>query len=478
MTTFTKHRASVRRAALPILASAMVGVMAGWLIPSPAYVRLVMAGAVFSVLVGLVIRSPRLVLYLLLGWLSVLGLLRRLVTTFGPAGSLGDPLLLVAPAVWVLLAAVALSLGALRQRTPLANTVLLLTGLLTVSVVNPLQGSPFVGLAGFLLVVPPMLAFWVGRGLVDDLMLKKVAVLVAGLAIPAAAYGLIQTLSGFPPWDARWIADSGYAALNVGGVIRAFGSFASGAEYAGFLAIGIVTWLALGRGILRLPLTLAALALLGTALWFESSRGIIVLTSMAAVLLLLARRGVPLRWALLGAVAVLAALPWLISQVAPAQFSGNATGDLATHQVQGLTDPFGQQSTLPTHIAMVTDGLQQAIANPLGLGVGAVTSAAGKYGGVVGGTEADPGNAAVAAGALGLVAYILTVFRGLPLAYRVAARRRDAVALAALGILSVTFLQWLNGAQYAVAPLPWLVLGWLDRQTSGGASDAEMGETT
>lgn len=51
---------------------------------------------------------------------------------------------------------------------------------------------------------------------------------------------------------------------------------------------------------------------------------------------------------------------------------------------------------------------------------------------------------------------------GLPLAYRVAARRRDIVAMAALGVLCVTFLQWLNGAQYAVAPLPWLVLGWLD----------------
>ena len=127
-------------------------------------------------------------------------------------------LLLVAPAAWFLLAAVAVSRGALRQRTALATTVLVLTGLLTISAVNPLQGGLTVGLGGLLLVVPSMLAFWVGRSLVDDRTLRRVVALVAWLALPAAAYGLIQTFAGFPSWDARWITENGYTALNVGGL--------------------------------------------------------------------------------------------------------------------------------------------------------------------------------------------------------------------------------------------------------------------
>jgi len=470
MTTFTMRRPRITSDIAVGFATMMMGLFLGALVPQGSLVRLAITASVAILLFAVGLRSPRLLLYALLIWLSALGMLRRLVTTLGSAGQLGDPLLLVAPAAWVLLAAVAVSRGALRQRTALATTVLVLTGLLSVSAINPLQGGFTIGLAGLLLVVPPMLAFWVGRSLVDDGVLRKVIVLVAWLALPAAAYGLVQTFAGFPSWDARWVLENGYAALNVGGTIRAFSSFASSAEYAGFLAIGVITWLALGRNTRRLPFALVAVALLGTALWLESARGILVLTVAAVWLLFAARRGLSLRWALLGGVALLVALPWMVGNVAPAQFAPGAVGNLIAHQTQGLSDPFGQQSTLLTHINMVVDGIQQAIVNPLGSGVGVVTSAAEKYGGVGVGTEADPGNAAVAAGALGLVAYLLLVLRALPLAYRVAARRRDVLGLAALGILCVTFLQWLNGAQYAVAPLPWLMLGWLDQQAVGGDS--------
>jgi len=457
------------RTALAFVA-VMMSLLIGALVTRENLVRFAIATSVAFLMVVVGLRSPRVLLYGLFIWLPALGILRRLVTTLGAADPSGDPLLLVAPAAWVLLAAVAVSRGALRQRTALATTVLVLTLLFTVSVVNPLQGGLAVGLAGLLLVVPPMLAFWTGRSLVDDLTLRRVIGLVAWLAVPAAGYGLIQTFAGFPSWDARWIVENGYAALNVGGTIRSFASFSSAAEYATFLAFGVIAWLALGRNMLRLPLAMAAVALLGTALWFESSRGIIVLTLAAVWLLVAARRRLPLWLALLGGVALLLALPWLVGRIAPAQFADSTTSGLSLHQTQGLSDPFGKQSTLPIHIAEVTGGLQEAITNPLGSGVGAVTSAADKYGAVALGTEADPGNAAVAAGLLGLVAYLILVLRALPLAYRVAARRRDMLGVAALGILSVAFLQWFNGAQYAVAPLPWLMLGWLDQQVARGVS--------
>jgi hypothetical protein len=37
------------------------------------------------------------------------------------------------------------------------------------------------------------------------------------------------------------------------------------------------------------------------------------------------------------------------------------------------------------------------------------------------------------------------------------------VAGAAIAIIVVMSLQWFNGGLYAVAFLPWLLLGWIDR---------------
>jgi hypothetical protein len=71
----------------------------------------------------------------------------------------------------------------------------------------------------------------------------------------------------------------------------------------------------------------------------------------------------------------------------------------------------------------------------------------------------------------GLIAYLVVLFAGMFRVYGIARLRRDDLALAALGVVTVTALQWLNGGQYAVAVLPWLVLGWADRP---GAQTKEL----
>jgi hypothetical protein len=156
------------------------------------------------------------------------------------------------------------------------------------------------------------------------------------------------------------------------------------------------------------------------------------------------------------------------------------TGDdpssiLLAHQVGGLANPLGEFSTLPIHLNLVLDGLKSAIVTPMGLGIGSVTTAAAKYGQLNVNTEADPSNLAVAAGVPGLVVYMVLAGHGLLCAYRLAARRRDPLSLVAVGVLLTTFLQWTNGGQYAVALLPWLVLGWVD-QASGHPAARDMTE--
>jgi hypothetical protein len=110
-------------------------------------------------------------------------------------------------------------------------------------------------------------------------------------------------------------------------------------------------------------------------------------------------------------------------------------------------------------------GIWSGFTNPLGRGISTVTIAGEKFGSQGGSTETDPSNVAIALGLPGLCLYLLIVWQGFAGAYRLAVTQRSTLAFAALGLLSVTFLQWLNGGQYAVAYLPWLVLGWVDRRS-------------
>jgi hypothetical protein len=123
-------------------------------------------------------------------------------------------------------------------------------------------------------------------------------------------------------------------------------------------------------------------------------------------------------------------------------------------------------STLRVHVDLVKDGLVSAYHEPLGLGVASVSLAGQRFASRVRVTEADPSNVAVALGIIGLVLYLVIVVEGFRRAFRVASRRRDPISLAAIGIMAVTFLAWLNGGEYAVAWLPWLALGWIDRRSA------------
>jgi hypothetical protein len=58
--------------------------------------------------------------------------------------------------------------------------------------------------------------------------------------------------------------------------------------------------------------------------------------------------------------------------------------------------------------------------------------------------------------------------------YRLAVRRRDTLALAALGLLVVMLFQWLNGDLYSVAWLVWLSLGWVDRNAHLDPSESVL----
>jgi hypothetical protein len=432
--------------------------------------RLVIAASAIVLVVSAAFLAPRNALFGLIVWLAALGSVRRLVSLYSPAGTI-DTLLLVAPAGMAVLLLFAHAHGAFTNRTRLANLVLALGAMSLVSVINPLQGSPLTGIAGLVLFLfVPSWGFWIARAFCDDRTMASVLKLVAVLGIPAALYGFVQVFNGFPHWDAAWIKTNGYTALNVGTVTRPFSAFASSTEYALFIATAVIVWLAFGRTAGRLPITLAAVALLAVAAFYISTRGVVFLLAASVAIMFAALLRLPsVVAAALGAAAILA-VPSITARLTAGPLGYSP---LVAHQVEGLAHPLGQNSsTLNSHISLLRLGLSSARAEPLGRGVGAVNQSASKLGGLEFNTEADPSNVAVALGVPGLLAYLLLVVLALWRAYVLAKIRRDPLSLAALGILVLSSLQWLNGGHYSIVFIIWLVLGWLDRASLAPAPEA------
>lgn len=464
------NRSPVPLVFLALLGGLILGV--GKLVDGGQGIRLALAVTLMVVFAGIGFLSPQHLILTLAVWLAALGLVRRVV-----GGSLleaGDPLLVVGPIALIILALVSVGRGIGLPKTSLTYSVLILQGVSLLSIFNPLQGGIVVGLAGLLFIPMPTLAFWAGRALCDDRMLTKVFKLLGLLAVPVAAYGLYQSFYGFPLWDAEWVSNFGYVSLNVGGITRPFASFSSATDYNTFLGLGMISW-----GLLMLRrrpiIGMAILALIFAALLYGSQRLIIVTGLGAIALVLAARRRWPMGGALLLGLFLLIAAPLLLTYLGPQLESFQNKSPLLQHQIQGLANPFGEQSSLKMRTAMVTDGVSNITSHPLGLGIGAPTIAAERFGDepISRATDADPSNMSVALGLPGLVLYLVLSFIAFRRAYTLAVTRRDALAYAVLAALGVTVTQWLTGGQYAVAWIPWLLLGWVDRTVALSQEAAE-----
>ncbi len=464
----TRQWASV---AVIVLATMVMGAAA----TSAGLVQVAAALSASALLLAICLTSPRRAVVVLLVWLAVLGTVRRLL--LDPATSRSnDPLLLVAPVVVGLLVVVAARRGAFTNLTRLSKWVLLLTGLVLLAALNPLQGGIAVGAAGLLFVLVPMVWFWVGRALVDDSVLTRILRVVSLVSLAAAVYGLFQVYRGFPSWDQSWIEAKGYAALRIGTAVRPFASFSSSSEYVGLLAIGTVLWaLRMRRASRTIPATLA-LIILVWALIEASVRGALVVVPITLGMTFATSKGFGLARTALAGIAALFVLGLAVSQ-----FQAAGTGRssaLISRQVTGLSDPFNpEQSTLPLHVEFLVSGLTAGIANPVGNGLGVVTVAGEKFGEANVSTDVDPSNVALAMGIPGLLVYGSVVVLAFRLAFSRARRRSDFLTLAVLGVALVTLFQWLSGGNYAVAPLPWLLLGWLDHSDSE-PSDSDPSEVS
>jgi hypothetical protein len=413
-------------------------------------------------LVGSIAR-PTVAVLGIFGFLTVVGLLRR-VTPSITASFQVDPLLLIAPAVALALLVRTRPSLLLARRDPIGAMAVVFVTVGIVEILNPLGGGVVAGAVGLLYSVFPLVWFWIGSVLATEFNVSRLGWISVGIGSCVAIYGLYQVQVGFPPWDASWLADhlSEYVALHAGGSIRAFGTFASSAEYAAFMGVGVAFVIAsLTR---RRVYLLAPGALMLAALVLDASRGVLVLTLLASALVVAFRSRSP-RLAVATGVTVAA------GAVVVGLFSASITSaaiqtanPFLIHQVTGLLNPFDpSQSTLLAHLNLVTQGLASALQAPFGYGPAATNLAGSRFGGLNLSSEVDISNAFVNFGLIGGIIYLAMTIFALTRAITFAWRDPRPEHLWIMAVLVVNLGQWLNGGYYLLAPLTWFLIGGMNR---------------
>jgi hypothetical protein len=430
----------------------------------PSLNRLELAISITAALLLAALHRPHAALVGLFLALPFLAIVRRLLIA-SSGWSTHDPLLLGAP-VFAVALLVALFVIEGRPLAPdrLSRLVLALLAVTLFEAANPSSGGLAAGAASLLFAGAPLLWFFLGREFGNRTTVARILVCIVLLALPIALYGYYQTSSGLPSWDAAWVQTTGYAALTVGGTIRAFGTFSSAAEYALYLGMAIVICLA--AAFHRRVIALIPIPFLAVALFLESSRGILVVGFAAGLLLLGMRIGnTRAMLAVLVSGFLLMTLALQHYRHALEATATQSHNPLVMHQVGGLLNPLdSNQSTLGLKWHGLVGGIRAGFTNPLGSGIAATTLGGQRFGARAATVENDFGNAFVglglAGGLLFLAIVVLTLKWGIEL-YRI---ERSFATYATVGVLVVLVGQWLNGGLYAVCPIVWFLMGWVARQ--------------
>jgi hypothetical protein len=455
----------------------LIGMVALFFLIVQGEIRLALTATVVFILIGTAVIDIRLSILAVVGYLVVLGDLRRiLVPITGWTGT--DPLLLIGPVFVIILFAFALASRQLKFDTPLAKWGLALMVIMMLQTLNPRQGGFAVGIAGVLFVMVPLLWFWVGRtfatkALVETLLFR----IVIPLSVVAALFGLYQVFAGYLPYQMAWYEVAGY--LGIGSPetgLAPISFFASGTEHGNFVAIGAVILFCIG--VRRNSSALILVPLMLIALFLTGSRGPVVrmlgmCVGLWAILGPSVKSWIPRGTLALAVVAV--GLVWSLTTATQSNIGPSNVQFALDRQAAELArqDEGGHSSAL-VHLTLITHGYISGFTDPLGYGLGATSKAADKFsptGKPVYGTETDVGDSFFTMGLPGGVIYHIMIILIIAAGFQYWIRTRSTLALAILGVLGTTFLMWLGGGQYAVSPIVWICAGALDRFNNGKSSD-------
>ncbi len=409
------------------------------------------------------------------------GFLRRAQYLFLPYTQ-SDPIHLVTPLITFLAFSALLNrrgFGMFRE-TFLAKLVSILGLIYFLQIFNPLQGGLSVGLSGALFVLVPVAWFYFGQTVKPE-FLRTVLCLMVVVGLLTSLYGLYHLAYGFPAFEQYWLDNTdAYESIALGKIKRALATFSSAEEWGRYIEIGALIAFSFGASAWsyarKAAWFLCGLALTVMLLFTGQRTAIFGLVFGFIVLVVLGARS----WRSAVARLMLALAPvLLIGILANAPTSDDMLslgeeerfGTVLSHTTRGALSPTKEDSLqerfrIWTYLA--TDIVPQ---NPLGLGLGATSLAAQRFDKSAALPPVDSYfiSSVITCGLpaallfLGiLVRATLGSWRHLRATHHSSAQRQVWRAVAS--IMPVLILNSLFGntfTLYSVAPIGWLVVGWI-----------------
>ena len=414
------------------------------------------------------------------------GLLRRAQYLFVDYGD-QDPIHILTPLVTVLAFAQLMRVRRLNVfiATPLAKVVSILAIIYFAEIFNPLQGSLFVGLAGALFMIVPLTWFYFGQA-ANGTFINIALRLMVVLGILTSLYGVYQLLFGYPAFEQYWIDNTDYyVSINVAHIRRALATFSSAEEWGRYAEFGAIAAFGFATGakliIRKLGWMALGCALIAAVLLAGQRTAIFGLLVGVGALVLLGAQTLPRMLIRLGVLL----LPIVLIAVfvsAPSEEDMWSKGDnekvstLLSHTERGTLKPADEESfkaRLDNWTYLVTSVIPY---RPLGAGLGA-----GSLGEVRFQSESDlPAIdsfilvVAVACGIPRALLFIWILGRSSWLAVlntrassdqetAVTTRRIVAAIMPALILNSIFGLTF---TLYSVAPIAWMLIGWISAETA------------
>lgn len=368
-------------------------------------------------------------------------------------------------------------------QSPLATSVSILAFICFLHIFNPLQGSLFVGFSGAMYYLVPMAWFYFGQEAKPEFF-PKIMRLIVFLGIISSLWGVYQMLIGYPGFEMYWIENTDhYESIAVYNVKRALATFSNAEEWGRYVLLGSLVAFGLGMSkteARKRPLWFAcALTLCGMMALTGQRSSIFGLFLGLAVLFITGAK------TLGSAVSriLLLCVPLVLVIILSGSVADDGASDLdesegmstmITHTKKGTVNPTGEgslEARFETWADVVTNILPS---NPIGAGLGASTLSASRESSNDRPIDNHFLSLAISAGIPAALLLVWILFRAFGICFRLwRESESDSVEFSnwriAMALLSSYILNNFFGTSfviYSVAPLGWLLLGWISAKAA------------
>jgi hypothetical protein len=399
--------------------------------------------------------------------------------------STSDPIHLLTPIVTLLAFILLLKnqrLDIFRQ-SRLAPAVSLLLLIYFIQIFNPLQGGLFIGLSGALFMLLPVLWFYFGQAVKSDFLGTALRLMVV-MGLITSLYGVYQLLFGLTSFDQFWLEHSEYNNwVRVAGVVRAMATYANAEEWSRYLDICALG--ALGLAVManryahRIAWSACGMLLFGALILSGERVSIFGFILGSAILLLSGARtpgGIVRRSALLLIPALLLfvfAKPPAEGEIGETEQS-EAAQSMVSHSARGVLKPTGEGS-LYARFENWGEVAKVILYHPLGLGTGAGSIAQAREGNAVDNLPTTDSYILSVALACGIPAGLLCLWifgHATLISWRTFRRAAPGshesgmwrVMLAIMPVLAFINLFGYSFVLVSVAPVGWLLIGWVSAE--------------